>query len=78
MAIWSRCPTLQEMIVWFEACLYQLSFSHCILNAFCCIFELRVLRIRDFYPQILIFIHPGSRISDPRSNNSAKRGGGKI
>jgi hypothetical protein len=38
-----------------------------------------VLRIRLFYPGslIVIFIHPGSRISDPGSNNSTKRGGGK-
>jgi len=35
------------------------------------------LRIRDVYPgsRILIFVHPGSRISDPGSKNSNKRGG---
>ncbi len=34
-----------------------------------------VLRIRDVYPgsRILIFTHPGSRISDPGSKNSNKR-----
>jgi hypothetical protein len=36
-----------------------------------------VLRIRDVYPgsRILIFTHPGSRISDPGSKNSNKREG---
>jgi len=36
-----------------------------------------VLRIRDVYPRsrILIFTHPGSRISDPGSKNSSKREG---
>jgi hypothetical protein len=36
-----------------------------------------VLRIRDVYPgsRILIFTHPGSRISDPGSKNSKKREG---
>jgi hypothetical protein len=36
-----------------------------------------VLRIRDVYPgsRILIFTHPGSRISDPGSKNSKKRDG---
>jgi hypothetical protein len=34
-----------------------------------------VWRIRDVYPgsRILIFAHPGSRISDPGSKNSNKR-----
>ncbi len=34
-----------------------------------------MLRIRDVYPgsRILIFTHPGSRISDPGSKNSNKR-----
>jgi hypothetical protein len=34
-----------------------------------------VLRIRDAYPgsRILIFTHPGSRISDPGSKNSNKK-----
>ncbi len=38
-----------------------------------------VLRIRDVYPgsRILIFTHPGSRISDPGSKNSNKREGRK-
>ncbi len=38
-----------------------------------------VLRIRDVYPgsRILIFTHPGSRISDPGSKNSNKREGYK-
>jgi hypothetical protein len=36
-----------------------------------------VLRIRDVYPGILIFTHPGSRISDPGSKNSNKREGRK-
>jgi hypothetical protein len=27
---------------------------------------------------ILIFVRPGFRVSDPGSNNSTKRGGGKI
>ncbi len=38
-----------------------------------------VLRIRDVYPgsRILIFTHPGSRISDPGSKNSNKREGWK-
>ncbi len=38
-----------------------------------------MLRIRDVYPisWILIFNHPGSRISYPESNNSYKSGGGK-
>ncbi len=38
-----------------------------------------VLRIGDVYPgsQILIFTHPGSRISDPGSKNSNKREGWK-
>jgi hypothetical protein len=38
-----------------------------------------VLRIRDVYSgsRILIFIHPGSWISDPGSENSNKRGGRK-
>jgi hypothetical protein len=38
---------------------------------------LAVLFNRDVYPgsRILIFIHPGSQISDPGSNNSTKRGG---
>ncbi len=38
-----------------------------------------VLRIRDVYPgsRILIFTHPGSRISDPGSKNSSKREGWK-
>ncbi len=36
-----------------------------------------VLRIRDVYPgsRILIFTHPGSRISDTGSKNSTKREG---
>jgi hypothetical protein len=36
-----------------------------------------VLRIRDVYPgsRILIFTHPGSRISDPGSKNFNKREG---
>jgi hypothetical protein len=39
-----------------------------------------VLRIRDVYPasRILTFIHTGSRISDPGSNNSNKRGGRSL
>jgi hypothetical protein len=39
-----------------------------------------VLRIREVYPgsRILIFTHPGSRISDPGSKNSNKRGVKKI
>ncbi len=38
-----------------------------------------VWRIRDVYPgsRILIFTHPGSRISDPGSKNSNKREGWK-
>ncbi len=38
-----------------------------------------VLRIRDVYPgsRILIYTHPGSRISDPGSKNSNKREGWK-
>jgi hypothetical protein len=38
-----------------------------------------VLRIPDVYPgfRILIFVHPGSRISNPGSKNSNKRGGEK-
>ncbi len=38
-----------------------------------------VLRIRDVYPwsRILIFNHPGSRISDPGSKNRNKREGWK-
>jgi hypothetical protein len=38
-----------------------------------------VLRIQDVYPgsRILIFTHPGSRISDPGSKNSNKREGMK-
>ncbi len=38
-----------------------------------------VLRIRDVYPgsRILLFTHPGSRISDPGSQNSNKREGWK-
>jgi hypothetical protein len=36
-----------------------------------------VLRIRDVHPgiRILIFVHPGSQISDPGSKNSNKREG---
>jgi hypothetical protein len=39
-----------------------------------CAYSLAVLRIRDVYPgsRILIFTHPGSRISDPGSKNSNK------
>ena len=39
------------------------------------LFFFSVLRIRDVYPgsRILIFTHPGSRISDPGSKNSNKR-----
>ncbi len=39
-----------------------------------------MLRIRDVYPgsRILIFTHPGSRISDPGSKNMYKREGEKI
>ncbi len=39
-----------------------------------------MLRIRDVYPgsRILIFTHPGSRISDPGSKNSNKREVKKI
>jgi hypothetical protein len=38
-----------------------------------------VLRIQDVYPgsRILIFTHPGSRISDPGSKNSIKERGEK-
>jgi hypothetical protein len=38
-----------------------------------------VLRIRDVYPgsRILIFTHPGSRISDPGSKKSNKKRGEK-
>ncbi len=40
---------------------------------------LSVLRIRDVYPgsRILIFTHPGFRISDPESQNINKREGWK-
>jgi hypothetical protein len=41
-----------------------------------------MLRIWDVYTdhvyRILIIIHPGSRISDPGSNNSNKKGGEKL
>jgi hypothetical protein len=41
--------------------------------------EISVLRIRDVYPRsrILIFVRPGSRISDLGSKNSNERKGGK-
>jgi hypothetical protein len=34
-------------------------------------YHVEIMRIRDVYPEswILIFSHPGSRISDPESNN---------
>jgi hypothetical protein len=41
--------------------------------------NLSVLRIRDVYPgsRILIFTHPGSRISDPESETATKERGVK-
>jgi hypothetical protein len=38
-----------------------------------------VLRIRDVYPEsrILIFTHPGSRISDPKTVTKEKKRGGE-